>query len=576
MRRRVSVWMALTGLLFAATCLPAAESPLAAIPDSTGVVIRLKQPNATTTKLADLVKQVAPPFGDMVQQNSAAIGVLISNPTMAGVDQERDWWVAVFVAADAEPGVVFAIPASDMDAMKAALGDGVAVTTHDDWVLYSEDRAAVAKIETHLKASGSSISSVIDAKSQAVFDRGEVAAFVNVKQLAETYQQQLEAADAEVDDFLGGIAEAVPETAGMNMEAVFKMYAQMAHGLLQGVRDARGFTLAVNFGPDDIGIEEFLTVASGSATDQFLSAHPTDELTLMTKLPAEELGYFAMHGGMEQVMKWSMELSTSMFGENNPEAAEKLQAHMNEFMKLEFGTIAGSFSLGNLQDGALRASTLVEVTPADKMRDLSLRSTELMTQMQFQGIKQTMTVLKDAEKFGDYSADMFTFKQEVDENLDPFGVQKKVNQAIYGPTGMKTRLIATDKLAIQAVGNDRQVMQKTLDALDRSDADAASAHEALLATRKHLPAKGNLVGLIDLPRLAARIATLVAESGEVPIPVSPEMIEGLQLKPTYLGFAVAAEPQSLRIKTSLPVSQLQEIYKIVGLVQQIMMQRPEL
>ena len=90
---------ALLALVVSSGLAAAADSPLANISNDADVVIRLKSPKSTSDKLASLVDKVMPGFGAMVRQNSQQLGLLISNPTSAGVDNKKDWYVALTRAA---------------------------------------------------------------------------------------------------------------------------------------------------------------------------------------------------------------------------------------------------------------------------------------------------------------------------------------------------------------------------------------------------------------------------------------------------------------------------------------------
>jgi hypothetical protein len=61
-------------------------------------------------KAANLANAMQPGWGGFVQQYSGMKGALISNPTLSGVDQTKDWYVAAFFRGTEEPQVVFAVP----------------------------------------------------------------------------------------------------------------------------------------------------------------------------------------------------------------------------------------------------------------------------------------------------------------------------------------------------------------------------------------------------------------------------------------------------------------------------------
>ena len=90
----------------------AAESALDAISSDAAVVIRIRSPKATIDKVATLVDLVQPPFGQQVRGQAQAIGIAISNPTLAGGDMSGDWYIAVYSPEEegAQPGIAYVIP----------------------------------------------------------------------------------------------------------------------------------------------------------------------------------------------------------------------------------------------------------------------------------------------------------------------------------------------------------------------------------------------------------------------------------------------------------------------------------
>ena len=68
----------------------------------------------------------------------------------------------------------------------------------------------------------------------------------------------------------------------------------------------------------------------------------------------------------------------------------------------------------------------------------------------------------------------------------------------------------------------------------------------------------------------AKIVDLVVQSQAVPIPLDAEQVKNLQQKPSFFGISAGTEPQGLRVKTLVPVEQMQGIARIANFVQQTM------
>ena len=88
-------------LCFLVWVLPAAaaENALDAFSTDAGVVVRIKAPQATTAKVADLFDKIVPSGGEQVRAREDELGSLILNPTLAGVDMQADWWLAIYPRA---------------------------------------------------------------------------------------------------------------------------------------------------------------------------------------------------------------------------------------------------------------------------------------------------------------------------------------------------------------------------------------------------------------------------------------------------------------------------------------------
>jgi hypothetical protein len=193
MLRRFALLPMLFLALLSAAPIQAAENPLDAVSTEASAVIRVKNPLATAGKVADLAELVAKGSGDQIRQQTAAMGLAISNPTLAGVDQAAEWWVAVYAhGAEKDPDVVFIIPATDIKAMKEGLGDGVKFMESGKLGVYTTDADAASKTAARLKGEGKSISTLIDKDSNAVFESGDAGVFINVAQLAVVYKTEIE------------------------------------------------------------------------------------------------------------------------------------------------------------------------------------------------------------------------------------------------------------------------------------------------------------------------------------------------------------------------------------------------
>lgn len=562
LRRSVSA-LILLGLLLAARPMLAADPALEAISSDASVVIRLKAPKATIDKVAGFVDQVMPGKGNEVRAQSALLGLPISNPTLAGVDMGADWWVAVYATGvNEEPGVVFVIPGTDVKAMKEALGSGVKFSESGKLGVYTENEAAAAKVAARIKGQGKSIATVIEKDSTTVFDKGDLSVFVNVAQLVTVYKDHLTVAKQEANNLLENLPEQTPGTPGFNPKAMQGLLTKLLTAVFQGVQDSNSLTVSMAISKESIAFEDLLRVKSSSETDKFLQKSAPAPMAALTTLPAASMGFFGLHGDLSDVMKFSSSMMAAFTGEN-ADVAKEMEAVIDGISKLKFGTIASSFSLGSLDQGAIRGVTVTEVSEPNKMRELYQRMFKAMSKVQTGAIKQTYDYKPDAEKFGRSSADVVTVKTEGADANDPtFEMIDRLMKSIYGPEGMTTRSVYLRDRAIQTVGGGKDAMAAALAAQEQSSV-AASSNKVVQQARGRLSDKANVVVLFDLPGTVAKAITLVAESGLLPIPLDPAVMKGVDIKPSYLGFSLATEPQGVRVKTSIPVEQAQGVAKLV-------------
>ncbi len=550
-----------------------AAGPLDLVPENAGVVVRLKSPDGTIAKVGNFANQIQPGLGFMIQGQAPALGIGISNPTMAGVDLKQDWVIAVFPVVNAEPAVVFVVPSTDVDAMKAAIGDGFSFATKDSWVAYSQDEAIIELVEELAGGNGKAVS--MDRRAAGVFDGGDVSVYVNAASLTATYKEQLAAADEQLELFIEGIKTQIPPQQGLNLAPIFDIYGDMAKGLLQAVRDSESLSVALAVSNEAVTIDELVLVKAGSGTDEALQIHKPGDLAILNRLPQNKAGYMALDMDLKVLVKWGLNLATS-FAEGTKdsddenlkkvaELIEKFKGVMDEFDDVELGSAGWAFDLKQGDAGILQAYTVSEAKPAEKMREVTQKMSGL-GQLQLPGMTQEIKVEPAAEKYGDVSADVIRVKQEFTEEADPLGIQKEMQKLLYGEEGMVQRVVIKDNHVIQTLGGDQEAMKELLAAFD-APADATTLSASKKA-RNGLLEKANFVGLIDLPSLAVTGLSIAGKTGQLPIPVPLDGIENVKVQPSYVGFAVGTEPQGLRCRTQISAGTVRGFMAIAAFFRQ--------
>jgi hypothetical protein len=552
-----------------------AAGPLDLIPADATAVIRLKSPEATIGKVGNFANAVQPGLGFMVQGKAPGLGVVISNPTLGGVDLKQDWYVAVFAVKGAEPAVVFVVPATDVKALQGGVDESFTFASKDSWVAYSKDEAVMELVEECISGGADAASGAIDDRSSALFGDSDLAAWVNVAGITETYQTELEGADDQLDGLLEGLGAQLPAQPGINMSAILEIYGEMGHGALDALRDAKAFSIGITVSNTAIIIDELLIVRARTKTDEYLSSQKTSKLDVLAKLPQNKHGYMALHGDFNGLMEWGMKFATKVI-DGDAETKKNIEEMVADMKEVEFGEMGWGFHLndGDENAGLLRGYTVSNVKPAAKMREAAQKMGSAY-KMDLPGMKQEITVKQDAESYDGVSADVITIKQTFDEEANPTAAfQNMFQEMLHGKEGMIQRLLVkNDDVMIQTIGGTQDTMKEALAAYDATPGTKPSDNHK---SREGLLEDANIVGQVDLPNVLIVLAraVLATEALPIPVPIKAEQLAGLSVPRSYIGFSAGTVPQGVQLRTKIEAKTLQGIFQIVTYVQQQMQQPP--
>ncbi|QDT52363.1 hypothetical protein Pan44_03730 [Caulifigura coniformis] len=537
----------------------AADSPLSALSGSTDVLVRIKAPKTTVDKAASLVEAVQPGFGAMVRQNAVALGALISNPTLAGVDQSKDWYIAVSTKGQEEPSVVFGVPVTDVAAAQQALGDGMKSKAHGTWLYYSEDEAALPASAT----ASTAIENAMKGEPATVFDKGDIAVYVNLAHLVEAYGDQITGG---VEQIKQGLSQ-IPPQPGVDAAAMQKMYADLIDYAVQGVRDSVQCTIALNVGAEGITFEDFASFKAGSETSKLLGSQAASAMDLAGKMPADAVMIFGASGDTQRIINWGMEMTKTVSAQT-PEAKKAMEDFVKGVQALKFGSMVGAMSLQQGDAGLFKNVVVMEVSDAQKYKDLARSMAKAMGKVETQGLKQETTIETDAESYGSAKADVVTVKQEFDETVDPTGAARQAQALMFGPDGIQSRVVYQKDRFITTVGGGKESMTNALKAVDSS-----TKSEAVTKFRKGLIDAPNVLFLVDVPGLIVQGMRVASAIPAVPLNINPAMLDSLKFEKSFMGFAAAAEKDAVRARTRIPVEQLRSLFSLVMTAQAMQQQQ---
>lgn len=563
-----------------------AAEPIQRIPADVCVLVRLKAPEATVEKTTAFANRVMPGTGQMVQQSAAAVGVAISNPTLAGVDRKRDWWVAVWLYADRDPDVLFAIPTTDPEALKEALGQGFQVEIDDGWAYYSEQPDALKRLRT--ETATASAAALLKDAVRSTFDGGDLSVLVNAPQVVRVYDAKLRDAQRQVEQSIDETLEKaeqpdaesperreIPPELRKNLPALLAVARDAVRQVFQTVREMDAIVCAVAVDADGLRLDDLVTFRSGSRAADFLTAladRPVD-LSTFDRLPAGKLVYGGWFVGLSEVYDWALQFAEAVAP--NADAKQTVGQLKDALGELKLRSYVGAGWLGDLESGLLRSATVLRSgNPADlpdTVRRLVRTGTglgALISSAYSPGQRTELKFEPEAEDYDGVKADVLRGRFEVDEQTDPLGITKAILSAMYGPDGMVVRLVYLGDSVIQVMGTRedvREVVQAYRTA-QRSD------EPEFVRMRKRLPERPAFVGMIDLASLLVQGAKIAVGSGKLPIPITPEMLQGLRVEPSYVAIGGAIEPRSARLRLVVPVEQVRGWVHIGMFARQVFLQ----
>lgn len=548
-------------LTFLCGVTASAADPIDLLHKDAAVVVRLQAPATTVKDLAAFIDQIQPGFGAVVQGQAGNLGPAINNPTLAGVDMSRDWYVMLFASAQAAPEPVMLIPTTDTQAFKDALGSRFAIAVKDDWIAYSPESSLLEAVKKGFDSPSDSLTAVQPDSLLQDFSKGHLTVLINSPALQSKFANELANAEQSLENGLDQLEAMVQQSGQQAATGMIRaVYGKLGTWLIQAARDSAGGVVRIEANNTELRIEERLVFANDSTTQMALSRHTVSDLSPLTALPQDLPFYFAAKFETDQMLEWSEEVMSVFV--TDPESTTFFKQSLAAMKSVDFGTVAAAMDLSASRKAAFRYLGTAEVSPASKLRNVF---GEAGTSMKYEvaGIKQTMKYTRNAETVSGKEVDLYEFKQEIPPELDPMGLQKAMNQRLYGGDTITQRLIFEEDRMLQLLGGTTAEMEPLINPAEWSDIN-------LIDARKRLYPTANLVTLTDVPKLLLSSAMLVAESPMIPMPISVEQLSQLVLQPSYAGTSVSLEGGELNARTNLPVEMFQQIAAAVFMGQAMM------
>lgn len=560
MTRFVSLLAVSVSCLFVQQPVAFADDGFDLIPANASLVVRLNAPQSTLEDLAAFVNKVQPGVGGILSGQAGMLGMGIANPSLDGVFMNSDWYAAVFARPTGPPDVVWLIPSSDADEVKRSVNPGYKFAVKGQFIAYSQSVDRIQNVEACFSGDVAPVASLLDERQRKMMSSGHLTLLVNGGVLKSVFADQLERADDELAGLIDTIAsQASVGNSQMDLTYVWDMYREFGRHVLQTVRDSEAFVISVEATENALQIDELLSVSTGSKTDAALLTQLPSDLATLTSVPQGQSIYFGAHGDMTPFMAYVERMMVNMPVDDK--AREHFKDSFAVMKEVKFGSIVGGGDLLSADDSGMKYFGISEISPASKIRE-AFAGIGPGLEYEIAGLKQSQTYTPDAEEIDGLSVDLFQFKQTVPPELDPTGMQRAIQEKLYGPDGQTQRLVAKGDTLYQTMGGGIDGMNQLLSSEKWTDSK-------LLAARDRLPEQANLLCLVDIPSMIQRFAKLIISTGSVPVPLTEDQLSGLKIAPSYAGFSVTSEPQRVFVRSSIPVETLQGFAQIVFFVQQL-------
>ncbi len=548
------------GLLSATLGLPAVADvdPLTLIPADSGVVIRIKAPETTVSALAEFVNQVQPGIGPLIQgQGPVMLGAAIQNPTLAGVDQKRDIYF-VLNAVDGQPQGFMLVPVTDAAELRenTGAGQGYQFVESDGWIASSVH--SLEAVKACVSGEAKSIKESLLKDALELLNKGHLGVALQGAPLRAGMTAELEQAKSDYDQFLGMMSTqfSIAAQGGEGLDGMIDVYRILGDCAFQVIEDATSAGVSLTVSNEALRVEKSLSVSPGSKTADLLVLNAPGSAAKITEIPEGMQMYFAVNGNSDQLLEFSQQFASSFY---KGESGDKIKRSMKHIKDAGIESYAAGMGLVSDGNGLLRFAGKAQMKNGAAVRK-SLKIFGDGFEFDFGYLKQKVTYKHDAETIGEDKVTIQHLAQEIPDELDPSGIQEKMNTALYGPEGFTQRIIVRDKEMLQTMGGGTAAMETFAEGKAHSDED-------LKDTLKQLGGNSNLTVVADLPNGLRGLGKMVLAAAPTPTPVTLEQLDNLEIAPSWAGFSVSTAKNRVTATAHIPVESIQGIARLVMFVQ---------
>ncbi len=548
-----------------ATQTRATATPLASVPQEAALMLRLKAPNATIERVSGMLNAVQPGLGGMISGQAVMVGQAISNPTLDGVNMDGDFWAAAIPQKDAPPSVVFMIPATDVQAMEDAIDARFTFLANGGWGIYSEDAAAIEAVKACLAGSKPSVMKLFSGPAEEAFGVGDLSLVLNMPTLRDFYRNELDEAKTMAEGQIGMALEQAPETGGINAEGMGELASKAVECVFRAIDESEVGVISLTTNPSGLVITEHFGFGAGTTTGAYLAQGRPTAATLLGNLPVGALGYLLYSADLAELNMSSMKMVGSIMTLSE-EQQQAMTAAAVDIESSGIGPGAISFDLTGDDEGAVRSVSVFTMQNPGKFKQALRALMPQMGNMKTNGMEQTSELKADAETAAGTSVDVVTVTQKFDVENNPVvaETQQAMMSWMYGTDGMVQRFAYLGDRMVQTLGGGSEAMAA---ALEQAQGSGGKPAAELARDMQVLPGEANVYGMVDL--VSALVKMLPAMQTAIPggLPIPADAMDGLELPPSFVGFAAQTTGPGITTTFAVPVEQIQSGMQVFQHVQ---------
>jgi hypothetical protein len=553
-----------------------AESALAQVPAEAPIVIHLHGLERTKDRLVTMIQNALPDLAPMVKAKlDEAMKEGLEGRQIKGLPKDGSIFVVfpempkpgedvphVAVIAAVSDYKAFRDGVLTEDERKSLKSDkaGYDQATIDGQDVFFVDRKGYVvvtpqkDVATQLTKKQAGLDSKLNKDLAAKLMAADVAVYVDMGAVNKEFGDQIKA-------FKPLLEFGLQQAGGQLDKNTLEMTKAMFNGFFQLLEDSRGFLLGAEFRPEGLAIHNQVLIANDTKIDALLKKAHRAAYPDLAKLPADQMGYFAMYFGPE-LYEAFQPFITGIFADGDAKEAKAVKDALNQIQQAGMEAVIGEF---NLPPQGLSISQVKDPAKA---------------------VAGNLHLLQQFKEGGTYGSAVLKGKPEVKPNAETVrGFKLNYVHITYDFDKMAEKLPGGGKEATDAMkammgdgikmwfGTDGksyvQITAPSWDAAKRlfeeylDGKNAIGKQKPFEESVKQLPTQATLMGLVDVPQYVAAMSKYMGpllKGQGLPVEIPP--LTATKGK-TYAGMALTLRPEQGSVDIWVPGTTVSEVRKMV-------------